>query len=213
MAKETTKEKKADQGQGDEQAQASASPPPPARLRLRYRQEVEPKLAEQFGLHNPMSRPRLEKIVLNVNMGRHLENNRLPTQVRDSVLETLATVSGQKAVVVKAKKSVSNFKVRAGAETAAMVTLRRDRAWHFLDRLINLVTPRIKDFRGLSDRSFDSAGNYSMGLAEQAVFPEIDMSKAGHVHGMHISIVFRNSNPERSRFLLGELGMPFAQRS
>lgn len=207
MAKGSTKETTADQDQ------ASATPAPPPRLRERYRDQIEPKLAEQFGLHNPMSRPRLEKIVLNVNMGRYLEGNRLPPQIRDAVTETLASVSGQKPIVVKAKKSVSNFKVRAGAETAAMVTLRRERAWHFLDRLINLVTPRIKDFRGLPDRSFDNGGCYSMGVAEQAVFPEIDMSKAKHVHGMHINIVFRNSDPERSRFVLSELGMPFANRS
>jgi len=192
--------------------EAPAGPPPPARLRVRFRDEVRPKLAEQFGLKNPMSQPRLDKVVLNVNMGRFLEGNKIPAQVREQVLETLTKVSGQKPVVVKAKKSVSNFKVRAGAETAAMVTLRRDRAWHFIDRLINLVTPRIKDFRGLPANSFDAAGNYSMGLAEQAVFPEIDMARASMAHGMHVNIVFRDSNKDVSRFILEELGMPFEKR-
>ncbi|RMH30144.1 MAG: 50S ribosomal protein L5 [Planctomycetota bacterium] len=188
------------------------TPAPPARLRVRYREEIAPTLADRFGRTNPMSWPRLEKVVLNVNMGRHLENNKLPANVKDQVTATLTTVSGQKPVIVIARKSVSNFKVREGAETAAMVTLRGDRAWHFLDRLINLVTPRIKDFRGLSEKAFDAKGNYSMGLTEQAVFPEIDMGKVGITHGMHVNLVFRNSTPEISRYVLGELGFPFARK-
>jgi len=191
---------------------ASATAAPPARLRVRYDDEIAPRLAEEFGLANPMSRPCLEKIVLNVNMGRHLENNKLPGNVKEQVLATLTTVAGQKPVVVIARKSVSNFKVREGAETAAMVTLRGDRAWCFLDRLINLVTPRIKDFRGLPETSFDARGSYSMGLTEQAVFPEIDMARVNFSHGMHINIVFRNSTPAISRFVLGELGFPFTRK-
>lgn len=185
---------------------------PPSRLRVKYQNEISGKLADRFGLKNPMSRPRLEKVVLNVNMGRHLENNKLPAQVKEQAIATLTAVSGQKPVVIKAKKSVSNFKVREGAETAAYVTLRGERAWHFIDRLINLVTPRIKDFRGVSDKSFDAAGNYSMGVTEQAVFPEIDMAKVNFTHGMNINIVFRNSNAEISKFVLSELGMPFVRR-
>lgn len=190
----------------------TATQAPPPRLKTRYEEEVAGKLAERFGLSNPMSRPRLDKIILNVNMGRHLENNKLPANVKEQAVATLTAVSGQKPVIVKARKSVSNFKVREGAETAAIVTLRRERAWHFLDRLVNLVTPRIKDFRGLSDKSFDSAGNYSMGVNEQAVFPEIDMSRVNFTHGMNINIVFRNSNAEISQFVLSELGMPFVKR-
>jgi len=203
MAKDTRKKKKSD------------APPPPTgpaptpRLETQFTDEISGQVAEQFGLKNPMSRPRMEKIVINVNMGRHLDGTKVPANVRESVLSTLETISGQKPVVLKAKRSVANFKVREGYETAAMVTLRRDRMWHFLDRLINLASPRIKDFRGLPEKSFDKAGNYSMGLTEQAVFPEIDMANVDFSHGMHINIVFKNSDPEKSRFVLERLGMPF----
>lgn len=179
------------------------------RLKTRFDAEVSPKLGTQFGLTNPMQRPRLSCIVINVNMGRHLESNKLPPNVKQTVLDTIVKVTGQKPVVLKAKKSVSNFKVREGAETAAMVTLRRRYMWHFLDRLINLATPRIKDFRGLKENAFDKQGNYAMGLTEQGVFPEINMADATFTHGMNINIVFRDSTPELSRFILTELGMPF----
>src|SRR4029077_20532333 len=129
--------------------------------------------------------------------------------VKQTVLDTLTKISGQKAVVIKAKKSVSNFKVRQGYETSAMVTLRRNRMWHFLDRLINLATPRVKDFRGLNPKAFDRQGNYSMGLSEQGVFPEINMAEVNFTHGMNINLQFSGSNPELSRHLLAELGMPF----
>jgi large subunit ribosomal protein L5 len=112
-------------------------------------------------------------------------------------------------VVVKARKSVSNFKLRAGFESSAMVTIRRDRMWHFLDRLINLAAPRIKDFRGLNEKAFDRQGNYAMGLTEQGVFPEINMADAAFTHGMNINMCFSNSTPERSRFVLEQMGMPF----
>jgi len=180
-----------------------------SRLQQMYLNEVAPSVAKNNNITNMMGWPRLDKIVLNVNMGRHLDGTKLPANVKESVLSTLTTVSGQKPVVIRAKRSVANFKVRKGYETAAMVTLRRDRMWDFLDRLINLVTPRIRDFRGLSETAFDKAGNYSMGLTEQAVFPEIDMAKASFSHGMHITIVFSNSNPALSREALAGLGMPF----
>lgn len=196
-------------GKGHEADAAAMAPSGPPRMRVRFEKEVGDSLAEKFGMKNPMSRPRLEKIVLNVNMGRHLEGIKLPPNVRDTVLDTLSTISGQRAVVLKAKKSVANFKVREGSETAAMVTMRGERMWHFLDRLINLATPRIKDFRGLPEKSFDKSGNYSMGLAEQGVFPEVDMANAVFTHGMHVNLVFRNSTPEVSRFVLEQLGMPF----
>jgi large subunit ribosomal protein L5 len=181
----------------------------PPRLKVRFDQEVRPKVAEKFGIKNPMAMPKLEKIVLNVNMGRHLEGTKIPPHVRAQVLDTLVKVAGQKPVVVKAKKSVANFKVRAGYESSAMVTIRRDRMWHFLDRLINLATPRIKDFRGLSDTAFDRQGNYAMGVTEQGVFPEINMAEAQFTHGMHINMCFARSNKELSRFVLEQLGMPF----
>jgi len=208
MAKDQKKQKK---GQAEAEAAVESGPPVPARLRIKYREEVAPKLGAKFGLNNPMSWPRFEKIVINVNMGRHLEGNKIPANVKDTVIATLTKITGQKPVVTYAKKSVSNFKVREGAETAAMVTLRRDRMWHFFDRLVNLVTPRIKDFRGLPDNAFDKHGNYSMGLSEQGVFPEIDMASANFVHGMNINLVMRNSNPALSRFVMEELGFPFAK--
>jgi large subunit ribosomal protein L5 len=144
-----------------------------------------------------------------VNLGRHLEGTKIPPEKRQTVIDTITKITGQKPVVVKARKSVSNFKLRAGYEASAMVTMRRDRMWHFLDRLVNLATPRIKDFRGLSDRAFDGGGNYSMGLTEQGVFPEINMAEVTFTHGMHINFVFSNSSPEKSRFVLEQLGMPF----
>ncbi|MEQ8850731.1 MAG: 50S ribosomal protein L5 [Phycisphaerales bacterium] len=191
------------------EAPEDTGPAGPPRLKTRFEEEVRPKIASDMGVANHMAQPVLDKIVINVNVGKQLENNKLPTSVKESVLDTLTTISGQRPVVKYAKKSVSNFKVREGAETAMMVTLRKDRMWHFLDRLINLGIPRIKDFRGVSTTSFDPQGNYSMGLNEQGVFPEIDMGNVGFTHGMNINLVFRNSNPDLSRFVLTELGMPF----
>jgi large subunit ribosomal protein L5 len=182
-----------------------------ARLEKLYRESVAPKLMEHFGLANAHRAPRMTKIVVNCGIGRYLENQKLKPEVRDTVIDTLSTVTGQRPVIVKAKKSVSNFKVRAGSPSALMVTLRRDRMWHFLDRLVNLAIPRIRDFRGLKVTAFDAGGNYSMGLAEQAVWPEINMSKVSFNHGMHVNIVFENSNTEMSRFVLSELGMPFVR--
>ena len=186
-------------------------PKVPPRLRVMYEEQIRAKVAEKFGIKNPMEMPRLEKIVLNVNMGRHLEGTKIPPHIKSAVLDTLVQVTGQKPVVLKAKKSVSNFKVREGLETAAMVTIRRERMWHFLDRLINLATPRIKDFRGLGDKAFDKQGNYAMGLTEQGVFPEINMVDAAFTHGMNINMCFRNSSPALSRFVLEQLGLPFVK--
>lgn len=201
MAKGKTKKKKKDDG--------PIEPAPKPRLAEKYDAEVRKAVMEQFGTKNPMAAPRLEKITLNVNMGRHLDGTKIPPNVRSSVIETLEAISGQRPIIRKAKKSVSNFKVREGYETSAVVTLRRDRMWHFLDRLINLATPRIKDFRGLSTTSFDGQGNYSFGLTEQGVFPEINMAEVSFTHGMNINLTFSNSTPERSAFLLAQLGMPF----
>lgn len=188
-------------------------PAQPPRLREMFRGEVAQELGAEFGLKNPMARPRLEKIVVSVNMGRHLENNKLSPAIKETVVKTLTTITGQKPIVIKAKKSVSNFKVREGAETSAMVTIRRERMWHFLDRLINLGMPRIKDFRGVSTNAFDKHGNYSLGLNEQGVFPEIDMANTNFTHGMNITLVFSSSDPAKSRFLLEKLGMPFRKKN
>lgn len=182
------------------------------RLQAKLRDEVSPKLMQEFGLKNPHQVPTIAKIVVNVGVGRHLENQKLKPDFRDTVISTLTTISGQRPVMVKARQSVANFKVREGAPSAFMVTMRRERMWSFLDRLINLAMPRIKDFRGVSDKSFDPAGNYAFGLTEQAVWPEINMANISHTHGMNINIVFDNSNPAMSRMLLTELGFPFANK-
>ena len=195
--------------QYDEQTISAAKEPNAPRLQAMYRDQVREKIASEFGVKNVNAMPKLEKITLNVNVGRHLDGTKVPANVRDSVIHTLTTITGQKPVKIAAKKSVSNFKVREGYETAFKVTLRRDTMWHFLDRLINLATPRIKDFRGLNDKSFDRQGSYSMGLNEQGVFPEINMAEQGFTHGMNINFSFKNSSPELSRFVLAELGMPF----
>ncbi len=209
VSKESTSKKPKVDAATEEAASAGAKAPP--RLKVLFDEQIRGKVAEKFGLSNPMAHPRLDKIVLNVNMGRHLEGAKIPPQVKGTVLETLVKVTGQRPVVLKAKKSVSNFKVREGLDTAAMVTIRRERMWHFLDRLINLATPRIKDFRGVGDKNFDKQGNYAMGLTEQGVFPEINMADAQFTHGMNINFVFRNSSPELSRFVLEQMGMPFAK--
>jgi len=188
---------------------AALEPSGPPRLKTVYDEEIRPKFAEKFGETNRMAQPKLEKVVINVNMGRHLDGTKVPANVKGAVLETLEQISGQKPVMIAAKKSVSNFKVREGYETAAMVTLRRDRMWHFLDRMIHLAAPRIKDFRGLNPKSFDRQGSYAFGLNEQGVFPEINMAEASFTHGMNINLTFSNSNPEKSRFVLEEMGWPF----
>lgn len=192
-------------------APADTGPKTPARMRVAFRDKVQPAFAEKFGIKNPMQMPKLEKIVINVNMGRHLDGTKVPPEKKNTILDTVLKVTGQKPVVVKAKKSVSNFKVREGFDTAVMVTLRRDRMWHFLDRLINLATPRIKDFRGLNRKAFDRQGNYAMGINEQGVFPEINMAEVNFTHGMNINFCFARSNPERSFFVLEQLGFPFAK--
>jgi large subunit ribosomal protein L5 len=180
-------------------------------LEQKYRDEVLPKLREEFKLTNQHTCPQVSKIIINVGIGRFLENQKLKPEIRDAVIDTLATISGQKPIMILARKSVANFKVREGAPSAFMVTLRRDRMWHFLDRLMNLAMPRIKDFRGVRETAFDGAGNYALGLTEQAVWPEINMATVSFTHGMNINICFEQSNPAMSRFALSELGMPFAR--
>ncbi|HMN95652.1 MAG TPA: 50S ribosomal protein L5 [Phycisphaerales bacterium] len=179
------------------------------RLLSQFRDAAAAATLKEFNLGNPHQLPRIEKIVVNVGVGKQLENQKLKPEYRDTVIATLSTITGQKPVMVLAKKAVSNFKVRIGSPSSFVVTLRGERMWNFLDRLIHLAVPRIKDFRGLPDDSFDSAGNYSMGLSEQAVWPEINMANVQHSHGMNINIVFSQSTPERSRFVLRQLGMPF----
>jgi large subunit ribosomal protein L5 len=183
------------------------------RLLTLYRETVAPKVMQEFGLGNRHQLPRLSKILVNTSVGRYLENQKLKPEVRETVISTMTTISGQRPVMVVAKRSVSNFKVREGAPSSFIVTLRRTRMWHFLDRLTNLAIPRIKDFRGVKDSAFDAAGNYSLGLTEQAVWPEINMARVNFTHGMNINLVFENSTPDMSRFVLRELGMPFTRKA
>ncbi len=179
------------------------------RLLAKFDEQVRDAIMKEFNLTNVNDVPRLSKVVINVGVGRYLDNQKLKQDIRDTVTATLTKISGQKPIEIKAKKSVANFKVREGAPSAFMVTIRREKMWHFLDRLISLAIPRIKDFRGLNDTSFDQAGNYSMGLTEQAVWPEINMAEFSFNHGMNINLVFENSDAKKSRFVLDQLGMPF----
>tara|TARA_B110000196_G_scaffold297951_1_gene289444 strand:+ start:606 stop:1187 length:582 start_codon:yes stop_codon:yes gene_type:complete len=181
-------------------------------LKHRFNEDVVPQVREQFSLKNANQLPQLSKVVLNCGVGRFLENQKLKPEIRDTVIATLTTITGQKPIMVLAKQSVANFKVREGAPSAFMVTLRGDRMWHFIDRLMNLAMPRIKDFRGVKTTAFDQAGNFSLGLTEQAVWPEINMARVNFTHGMNINICFEQSNIEMSRFILTELGMPFAKK-
>ena len=181
------------------------------RLQDIYRTQVASEVMSEFGIENPNDLPKLSKIVVSVGVGKQLENQKLKPEFRDTVIATLTTITGQKPIMILARKAVSNFRVREGAPSSFMVTMRRDRMWFFLDRLINLAVPRIKDFRGLKDRSFDKGGSYSFGLTEQAVWPEINMANFNHSHGMHVTLCFEKSDPKKSRFVLEKLGFPFTR--
>lgn len=180
------------------------------RLKKQYNEQVVTKLKQEFGISNPMAMATLDKIIINVGMGKQLEGTKLNPKAREQVLSDLALISGQKPIVKKAKKSVANFKLREGYEVAAMVTLRSDRMWEFLDRLITVAIPRIKDFRGLKDK-FDGRGNYSFGVNEQGIFPEVDMTRAQFIHGMNINLVFKRSTDEITRAALLEMGFPLVK--
>lgn len=199
-----------DAGESKPSPGASGSRTPP-RMRERFRGPAAQKVRDDFKVQNPMALPRLEKIVLNVGVGKQLEGSKLNPKAKEQVLADLAVISGQKPIMRVAKKSVSNFKLREGYEVGAMVTLRGARMWEFFDRLVSLAIPRIKDFRGLSPKSFDGRGNYSFGITEQGIFPEVNMAEAQFTHGMHITFVFKNSNDDKSRLLLQEMGVPFTR--
>ncbi len=175
------------------------------RLQTFYQQTVRSKLTKEFGLTNPHQVPRLEKIVLNVGMGDAGKN---PKQL-EAAVEELSAITGQKAVVTKAKKAIANFGLRAGMPVGAFVTLRGARMYEFLDRFINLAIPRIRDFRGLPNRSFDGRGNYTFGIKEQMIFPEIDYDKVEKIHGMDITLVTSADRDDLAMALLRELGWPF----
>jgi large subunit ribosomal protein L5 len=184
--------------------QKQAAPPP--RLREQYENEVKPALTERFGYSTPMAVPTLEKITLNMGIGEAKQN----TQMLEAATEQLATIAGQAPSVRRAKKSVASFKVREGMPVGVAVTLRRARMWEFLDRLTAIAIPRIRDFRGLSARSFDGRGNYSMGIREQIIFPEIDYDSIDEVRGLDVTITTTAKTDEEAFALLDGLGMPFS---
>ncbi len=178
-----------------------------ARLKDKYQQEVVPKLMEQFGYTNRMAAPRLVKICLNMGVGKALQDkNRM-----DQAAEQLAQITGQRPQVTKAKKAVSAFRLREGNEIGCRVTLRGQRMYEFLDRLISIALPRIRDFRGVNPKSFDGHGNYSLGLTEQSVFPEIDPDKVTFVQGMDVTFVMSTNSDDEARELLRAFGMPFRE--
>lgn len=175
------------------------------RMKEKFQTDVVPALEQELGYTNRMAVPTVKKITLNIGLGEALTNAR----AMDAAVGDLATISGQKPVVTKAKKSIAQFKIREGMPIGAMVTLRGDRMWEFLDRFISIALPRIRDFQGLSDRGFDGHGNYSIGLREQLVFPEIDYDKIDRVRGLQVNIVTSAETDREGRALLGQLGMPF----
>ena len=178
-----------------------------ARVRDRFREDIVPALISEFGYKNPFQVPKLEKIVLNIGLGEAVANGR----ALDAAVGDLTTITGQRPVVTRAKKSIASFKLREGMPIGAMVTLRGERMYEFYDRLVATALPRIRDFRGVSPNSFDGRGNYTMGLREQIMFPEIDYDKIDKVRGLEISIVTTARTDEEGRSLLAHLGMPFAQ--
>lgn len=179
------------------------------RMKSFYQEQVVPNLMKRFAYKNIMQVPRLEKIVINMGVGDAIQDAKL----LDAAMDDLARISGQKPAVRKAKRSISQFKLRAGMPIGCMVTLRRDRMYEFFDRLINVAIPRIRDFRGLPDRSFDGRGNYTLGIREQIIFPEIDYDKVQKVRGMDVTIVTTANTDEEAYELLKQFGMPFTKRS
>lgn len=176
------------------------------RLEIKYRDQVTPGLMKTFEYKNPMQVPAIRKVVISMGMGEAARD----AKVMESLADGLTQIAGQKAVITRARKSIANFKLRAGMPVGCVVTLRRERMYEFLDRLISVAIPRIRDFRGLSARAFDGRGNYSMGLTEQLVFPEINYDAIPRIHGMNITIVTSAKSDEESRELLRLMGMPFA---
>jgi large subunit ribosomal protein L5 len=202
------KDKKASKDSAQEQkapAQAHHSAKERPRLRSKFEKEVAPALLKELELKNAMAVPRLNKIVVNMGMGEATQNSK----VLDPAVNELGQITGQKPIVTKAKKSIAAFKVREGQAIGTMVTLRGDRMYEFFDRLVNIVLPRVRDFRGVSTKSFDGRGNYTLGLHDQLIFPEISYEKVDKQKGMNVTIVTTAANDNQARTLLKHLGMPF----
>jgi len=179
-----------------------------ARMRDRYYKEVRPALMKELGIDNPMAAPRLEKIVVNMGVGEATQN----AKVIDPAASEIGQITGQKPVITKARKSIAAFKVREGMPIGVMVTLRGDRMYEFFDRLVNVALPRVRDFRGVPTKSFDGRGNYTLGVRDQLIFPEIDYSKVEKLKGMNITIVTSAGSDDQARALLKQMGMPFRQQ-
>jgi large subunit ribosomal protein L5 len=204
MAKDKKGQKEAAQeSKAPEQARHSAKERP--RLRSKFEKEVAPALLKELELKNPMAVPRLHKIVVNMGVGEATQN----AKVLDPAVNELGQITGQKPVVTRAKKSIAAFKVRQGQSIGAMVTLRGDRMYEFFDRLVNIVLPRVRDFKGVSSKSFDGRGNYTIGLHDQLIFPEISYEKVDKLKGMNVTIVTTAANDNQARSLLKHMGMPF----
>lgn len=178
-----------------------------ARLKELYDKQVRRKLQDEFQISNPMAVPKIEKVVLNMGVGEAIQN----AKILEAAVDELATITGQKPVVTKAKKSIASFKLREGQSIGTMVTLRGDKMYEFLDRLINIALPRVRDFRGVPTKSFDGRGNYTLGIRDHLIFPEIDAGKVDKSKGMNITIVTNAKSDEQARVLLRELGMPFGK--
>lgn len=179
-----------------------------ARLKKKYQEEVIPAMMKEFGYKNQLQVPRLEKITLNVGLGEAMQN----IKVLDAAVAEIAAITGQKPVITRAKKAIANFKLREGLPIGCMVTLRRERMYEFLDRLIHVALPRVRDFKGVSDRSFDRRGNYSLGLRDQIIFPEIQVDKVEKARGLSVSIVTTAKTDQEGKALLKYLGMPFVSQ-
>lgn len=207
------KEKKPKKGKDERGGGASAVMPKavsnteavPARFAAKYAKEAVPALVKQFSYKNPNQVPRLQKIVVNMGLGQAVTN----PKIIDSAVEELRALTGQKPVVTRAKKAIASFKLREGVPIGAMVTLRRERMWEFLDRLVSVALPRTRDFRGVSRRAFDGKGNYTLGLKEQIIFPEINYDRIDVIKGLNISFVTTAQTDEEGRALLQHMGMPF----
>ena len=208
--------KKDEKGKGKGKGSAAAASTGPSaplpegyvpRLKKRYQEEVVARLQKEFGIDNVMAVPKIEKISLNMGVGEAIQN----IKVLDDAVEELAALAGQRPAITRAQKSIAAFKVRQGMPIGARVTLRGARMWEFLDRLITVALPRVRDFRGVSTKSFDGRGNYTLGVRDQLIFPEIDYNKVEKAKGMNITIVTTAGNDERALFLLRELGMPFTR--
>jgi large subunit ribosomal protein L5 len=208
MAKNKTESKGSGKSAKPAEGAAPARPTPEGytpRLKQRYREEIMPRLQKEFGITNVMAVPRIEKVSINMGMGEAISN----IKILDDAVEELTALAGQKPAITRSQKSIAAFKLRAGMPIGCRVTLRGDRMWEFLDRLLSVAMPRVRDFRGVSTKSFDGRGNYTLGIRDHLIFPEIDYNKVERPKGMNITIVTTAGNDERAQYLLRELGMPF----